>query len=148
MPTVFTSVTGARAAIASDDHCPPHVHALHRGEGWLVRVEFSYVSTRAGVISIEPSTRAVRQRQLNQLLDDVEAHLAACRRVWWNIRGTTCLPNKWMMVHGNTVRVLDERQPDARRVKTVLYDSSADTTRVVFWVGSDVVIPKDSGEPM
>lgn len=144
---MFTSATGARVAIASDDHCPPHVHALHRGEGWLVRVEFSYVNTRAGVITIEPSTRAVRQRQLNQLLDDVEGHLPACRRVWWDIRGTTCLPNKWMMVQANTVRVLDERQPDARRVKAALYDNNADTTRIVFWIGSDIVIAKDPGEP-
>jgi hypothetical protein len=123
------------------------VHALHRGEGWLVRVEFSYVNTRSGVITIEPSTRAVRQRQLNQLLDDVEVHLPACRRVWWDIRGTTCLPNKWMMVQANTVRVLDERQPDARRVKAALYDNNADTTRIVFWIGSDIVIAKDPGEP-
>ena len=96
MATLFISVIGARVVIATDDHCSPHVHALHRGEEWIVRLSFSDVTVEAGVLSIAPTEQAVRQRQLNQLLDEVEAYVAKCRRVWWEIKGTTCLPNKWV----------------------------------------------------
>lgn len=41
---VFTSeITGAAIYVFSHDHCPPHVHARHRGDGWIARVAFSYV---------------------------------------------------------------------------------------------------------
>jgi hypothetical protein len=146
MPTLFISATGARVAITTDDHCPTHVHALHRGEGWLVRAEFSYVSNDGGILAIEPSERAVRQRQLNLLLDEILDHLAACRRVWWEIRGTTCLPNRWVMVQANRMTVLEEWRPDARQVKAAVYDSSSGTTRIVFWLGNDIAIANDSGE--
>ena len=39
MSRVFTSEgTGAGIYVFSDDHCPAHVHARHRSEGWIARV--------------------------------------------------------------------------------------------------------------
>jgi hypothetical protein len=41
MSRVFISEgTGAGIYVFSDDHCPAHVHARHRGEGWIARVRF------------------------------------------------------------------------------------------------------------
>ncbi len=143
MATLFVSRIGARVVIASDDHCPPHVHAFHRGEGWVVRLWFSYASADAGVLSIAPTNHAVRQRQLNELRDEVAEHLAACRRVWWDTNGTTCLPNKWVhAVSGETV-VLDGWHAGARQVETAIYDGKADVTRIVFWVGGGMTVGGD-----
>jgi hypothetical protein len=40
--------------VFADDHCPPHVHARHRGESWIARVRISYLSTAVELISIAP----------------------------------------------------------------------------------------------
>jgi hypothetical protein len=55
MSRVF--VSGAPRAgiyVFADDHCPPHIHARHRGEGWIARVRISYLSTAVELISIAP----------------------------------------------------------------------------------------------
>jgi hypothetical protein len=81
MSRVFVSEgIGAGIYVFSDDHCPPHVHAQHRGDGWIARVGFSYVTSVVELISIAPVRNIPLQRVVNQLLDDVEAHLAICRR--------------------------------------------------------------------
>jgi len=89
---------GAGDYVFSDDHCPPHVHARHRGEGWVARVRFSYVTSVVELISIAPLKNVPLQRVVNQLLDDIEAHLAICRRRWWEIRRTACLENQWAKI--------------------------------------------------
>jgi hypothetical protein len=43
-------VSGAPRAVIyvfADDHCPPHVHARHRGEGWIARVRISSSAPRS-----------------------------------------------------------------------------------------------------
>jgi hypothetical protein len=84
MSRVFVS-KGTRAVIYvfADDHCPPHVHARHRSEGWIARVRFSYVDNAIELISIAPLRNVPRQRVVNRLLDDVQTQLADCRRAWW-----------------------------------------------------------------
>jgi len=131
--------------VASDDHCPPHVHSFHRGEGWIVRLWFSCVSAEAGVLSIAPTEQAVRQRQLNQLLDEVEDHVATCRHVWWETRGTSCLPNKWALVVPGGLTVLDAWRAGARQIAAAFYDSEADATRVVFRRGGEMTIATNRG---
>ncbi len=55
MSRVFISEgTGAGIYVFSDDHCPAHVHARHRGEGWIARVRFSYLGSTVELISIVP----------------------------------------------------------------------------------------------
>jgi len=55
MSRVFVSEdTGAAVYVFADDHCPPHVHARHRGDGWIARVRFSYVSRALELMSIAP----------------------------------------------------------------------------------------------
>jgi len=67
MSRVFISdSTGAGIYVFSDDHCPAHIHARHRGEGWIARVRFSYalVST-VELISIIPVKNVPLQRVVN-----------------------------------------------------------------------------------
>src|SRR6266404_1996305 len=90
--------TGAGIYVFSDDHCPAHVHARHRGEGWIARVRFSYLDSTVELISIAPAKNIPLQRVVNRLLSDVQVRLPDCRRGWWLTRGTTCLANQWAMV--------------------------------------------------
>jgi hypothetical protein len=69
MATLFISGTGARVIIASDDHCPPHVLAFHRTEGWIVSFVVPMRPSRLVVLSIAPTGQAMRQRQLNRRSD-------------------------------------------------------------------------------
>jgi hypothetical protein len=101
MSRVFISEgTGAGIYVFSDDHCRAHVHARHRGEGWIARVRFSYLSNAVELISIVPVKNVPLQRVVNRLLSDVQVRLPDCRRSWWLTRRTTCLANQWAIVRG------------------------------------------------
>src|SRR5487761_1368944 len=95
MSRVFVSEgTGAAIYVFTDDHCPPHVHARHRGEGWVARIRFSYVTNAVELISIAPLKNVPLQRVVNRLLDDIQTRLADCRRSWRETKRTTCLANQ------------------------------------------------------
>lgn len=72
--------TGATIYVFSNDHCPPHVHARHRGEGWIARVRFSYFSSTVELMSISPIKSVPLQRVVNQLLDSIQDRLSDCRQ--------------------------------------------------------------------
>jgi hypothetical protein len=63
------------ALIFPDDHPPPHVHFVHRGEGWTVKVRFSFLSDVVGrygeirMVGHRPTVRTV-----NDVLNEVEAN--------------------------------------------------------------------------
>jgi hypothetical protein len=81
MSRVFISAgTGAGIYVFSDDHCPAHVHARHRGEGWIARARISYLDSTAELISIAPAKNIPLQRVVNRLLSDVLVRLPDCRR--------------------------------------------------------------------
>jgi hypothetical protein len=81
MSRVFISEgTGAGIYVFSNDHCPAHVHARHRGDGWIARVRFSYLDSAVELISIAPVKNVPLQRVVNRLLSDVRARLPDCRR--------------------------------------------------------------------
>ncbi|MDR3525606.1 MAG: hypothetical protein P4L66_16060 [Acetobacteraceae bacterium] len=141
MAELFKSTTGAKVVIASEDHCPPHVHALHRAEGWVVRLWFSFASRDTGVLSIAPTTGAVRPKQLNQMLDEISANLAACRKLWWHSMGTTCLENKWaLLTSANHLAILNRRQNEAKRVRSAAYDAATHILKVTFTDDTQAVI--------
>lgn len=137
MAKVFDSDTGARVVIVSDDHCPPHVHAAHRAEGWVVRIGFSFALSAPWIMSIAPSPIAVRQRQLGTMLLEVAAAQADCRRLWWDTQNTTCLENKWV-VHAlsRPIHMLDERLAGARQIRIAAYRALGRATIVTFFDGS------------
>ncbi len=138
MSRVFTSeANGAGVYVFSDDHCPPHVHARHRGEGWVVRARFSYLSDFVALISVAPLKNMPLQRIINQLLDDIQTHLKNCRRSWWEIRGTTCLTNQWAVPHqSGTIEISAPDQGSAKQIMAAEYDVDKDWLHIVFRDGT------------
>jgi hypothetical protein len=133
MSRVFVSgATRAAIHVFADDHCPPHVHARHRGEGWIARVGFSYVSAAVALISIAPLRKVPSQRMVNRLLDDIKARLADCRRAWWTIRQTTCLENQWAMTREGRIELRSGRTRDAKQIIEAGYDPEAEQLHVTF----------------
>lgn len=133
MSRVFTSEsTGAVIYVFSDDHCPPHIHARHRGEGWIARASFSYLGRSVELMSIEPIRNTPLQRAVNRLLDDVENRLPDCRRSWWLIRRTTCLGNQWARVTAPGKVVLADPVPGAKQITDAEYDADTEQLRVSF----------------
>ena len=100
MSRVFISAgTGAAVYVLANDHCPPHVHAKHRGEEWIARVGFSYLNTNVKLLSIAPTKNIPGQRVINRLLEGTShAQLSSCRHHWWMTLQTTCLVNQWSLV--------------------------------------------------
>jgi hypothetical protein len=138
MSRVFISeATGAGIYVFSDDHCPAHVHARHRGEGWIARVRFSYLSSTLELISIAPVKNIPLQRVVNHLLSDVQERLPDCRRSWWLTRRTTCLVNQWAVVdeHGR-VELLSKPTQSAKQIAEAQYDPANEQLRVVFRDGT------------
>jgi len=129
--------TGAAIYMFSDDHCPPHVHARHRGDGWIARVRFSFVTASVELMSIVPLANSPLQRTVNRLLADIEAGLPACRRGWWMMRQTTCLTNQWAAVPAvGQVEFSPERGADAKRIADAKYDPNEERLRVIFQDGT------------
>lgn len=133
MSQVFVSeATRAGIYVFADDHCPPHVHARHRGEGWIARVGFSYASAAVALISIAPLRNVPSQRVVNRLRNDIEARLADCRRVWWMIRRTTCLENQWATAREGRLELRSGRTRDAKQIIDARYDPEAERLHVTF----------------
>jgi hypothetical protein len=111
MSRVFVSEdTGAAIYVFTNDHCPPHVHARHRGEGWIARVRFSYLDSAVELMSIAPVKRVPLQRVVNQLLDNIQERLSECRQRWWVTNRTACLTNQWALVLADgTVELLSKQ---------------------------------------
>lgn len=138
MGRVFTSSsTGAGIYVFSDDHCPPHIHAKHRGDGWIARIQFSFVDREVQLLSIAPLRNTPLQRTVNRLLDDIETELPACRQSWWAIRQTTCLTNQWAEVAGpGRVELLSNSAPNAQQIAEATYQPEEEQLRVAFHDGT------------
>ena len=138
MSRVFISAgTGAGIYVFSDDHCPAHVHARHRGEGWIARVRFSYLDSMVELISIAPVKNVPLQRVVNRLLSDVQLRLPDCRRGWWLTRGATCLANQWAIVSkARKIELLPKPTPSAKQIAEAEYDPAKEQVRVIFRDGT------------
>jgi hypothetical protein len=118
----------ARVGVYSRDHCPPHATCRDIAGGWVVRISFSFLNRRVGLMSIHgPGARAV-----NDLALAVQRNLPECRRLWWTYQqnnpvalaeGPCCLNNQPHA--GGTIVAAD-------------YDPATCTTRVRFADGSIV----------
>jgi hypothetical protein len=138
MGRVFISeATGAGIYVFSDDHCPAHIHARHRGEGWIARVRFSYLGSTVDLISIVPIKKVPLQRVVNRLLSDVQVRLPDCRRSWWLTRGTTCLTNQWILVRRpGRIELLSKPAPSAKQIAEAEYDPANEQVYVIFQDGT------------
>jgi hypothetical protein len=144
MSRVFVSAgTGATVYVFSNDHCPPHVSARHRGEEWIARVRFSHLSDAAELWSIEPIRNAPTQRAINRLLDEVRAELRACRRIWWNTQHTTCIEHQWVLVSTDgSVAPSVERVPEAKQIVQAIYEADTERLRMQFPDGTTARRPR------
>ena len=142
MARVFISEgTGAGIYVFSDDHCPAHVHARHRGDGWIARARFSYLDGAVELISIAPVKNVPLPRVVNRLLSDVRARLPDCRRSWWLTRGTTCLANQWAMVSkAGNVELLSKPVPGAKQIAEAEHEAENERVRVIFRDGARVQV--------
>jgi hypothetical protein len=129
--------TGAGIYVFSDDHCPAHVHARHRGEGWIARVRISYLDSKVDLISIAPVKNIPLQRVVNRLLSDVQLRLPDCRRGWWLTRGATCLANQGAMLSkAGKIELLPKTTPSAKQIAEAEYDPSKEQVHVIFQDGT------------
>ena len=138
MSRVFISEgTGAGIYVFSDDHCPAHVHARHRGEGWIARVRFSYLGNTVELTSIAPVKKVPLQRVVNRLLSDVQERLPDCRSSWWLTRRTTCLANQWAAVREpGKIGLLSKPAPGAKQIAEAEYDPANEQVHVTFHDGT------------
>ena len=137
--------TGATIYVFADDHCPPHVHARHRGEGWTARVGFSFVTNDVVLISITPLRNAPLPRVIGELLEDVRNELPACRRTWWAMQRSACLANRWALKQKRPVAVLRERRAGAVQIEDARYDPESGRLRILFQDDTALVIEGGSG---
>jgi hypothetical protein len=138
MSSAFVSKdTGAAIYVFVNDHCPPHVHARHRAEGWIARVKFSYLNSALDLLSVAPENKAPLQRVVNRLLDNIRERLSDCRERWWMANRTVCLTNQWaLMQSGGTVDLLVRRAAGAQQIVDAHYDPRGEQLVVAFRDGT------------
>jgi hypothetical protein len=73
--------------IAAEDHPPPHVHAVHAGEGWVARFRFSFLSDVTGLYRFRRRGRRPTVATLDRVAEMIIANLPACRESWWATHG-------------------------------------------------------------
>ncbi|MCJ2065164.1 hypothetical protein MKK63_20960 [Methylobacterium sp. J-088] len=150
MAEVFVSEQiGAHVVVFSHDHCPPHISALQRREAWTARIRFSFVTDVVALWDVEPLRNAPRRRALGLLLDEVQDRLAACRRCWWSVQGTTCLEGRLAMAQdreeSGSLTLLSRRRGKARQVRTASYEPDSEDLRLVFGDSSKMAIKAGTG---
>lgn len=116
-----TSFKGIDIVIRTrDEHCEPHVHAFHIGQGWELRVFFSYVSDE--IIEIELlHGKSPKQAVVQEIMNKVIDHLDGARELFWEAVGDTCLNNKYIVVVKGVVRSALPATTNAVLVKTASY---------------------------
>lgn len=71
------NIDGIRVFVWSSDHNPPHVHVMHKGEGWEITVTIGDTARAIGIKHGAPSNRRIREA-----VALVAAHLEACNEEW------------------------------------------------------------------
>ena len=137
--------TGASVYVFSDDHCPPHVHARHRGDGWVARVEFSFVVNRVRLMSVTPVQNIPLSRVISQLLEDVRDAVPACRRKWWSMRTTVCLANRWALPIPQPIFMQSERRLGSMQVRDAQYIPASNQLLILLKNGTLIGMEAGSG---
>ena len=74
--------------IGAEDHPPPHVHAVHTGEGWVARFRFSFLSDVTGLYRFRRRGRRPTTATLDRVAEAIVTNLPACREGWWVTQGS------------------------------------------------------------
>jgi len=117
-----TSFNGIEIVVRTrDEHCEPHVHAFHMGEGWELRIYFSFVTPQIVEVElyhgITPREKVV-QACMNRVVDMLDK----VRRLYWEAVQTVCLDNKFVAIVNGEIRPSNSKSPGALRVKAARYD--------------------------
>jgi hypothetical protein len=136
----------ARVDIQTEDHCPPHVHALNRADRWEAKVEVSFVDNSVTLMAVMPAANVPAGRTIDRLLDDVAERLSLCRGCWWDIYRDVCLTNKWVTVSSSgRVTILRRKRRGAAQVLAGSYEASTDRLALTLSDGSTVVTMAGDG---
>ncbi|ARJ67589.1 hypothetical protein WV31_18980 [Magnetospirillum sp. ME-1] len=147
MKLFHSAGANARVDIQTEDHCPPHVHALNWADRWEAKVEISFVDNNVVLMEVLPVANEPTRRTLGKLLDEVGQHLDLCRRGWWRIYGDTCLVNRWIRVSAEGVpAVLKKGRKGASQVLGAKYDPGSTVLTLAMSDGSTVSINAGDGE--
>jgi hypothetical protein len=125
--------TGATVYAFANDHCPPHVHARHRGDGWVARIGFTYLDDSVKLLSVAPLKHSPQQRVVSRLLDGVKERLPECRQRWWLMMQTACLTHQWVSVPAEgQIELLSKYRHGARQIVDAQYDAAVESLRIAF----------------
>lgn len=103
-----------------DEHCEPHVHVYHLGQGWELRIFFSYISPQ--VTGIELRHGRVPARSMVQIvISKVTRHLDKARELFWRAAHTVCLDNRYVLVVAGVVRAAQRETAGAVRIRVARY---------------------------
>ena len=138
MSRIFVSQgTGATVYVFSNDHCPAHAHARHRGDGWIARISFSYLTSKVELMSLVPAKSIPSRQVVNGLMTDVQERLSGCRRSWWMNMRSACLANQWAIVRApGKIELVSDRAPSARQIVDANYEPDSKRLRVEFQRGA------------
>ena len=81
-------VGAVQVFIAAEDHPPPHVHAVHKAEGWVARFRFSFLSDVTGLYRFRRRGRRPTLAMLDSVAGAIMGNLPACRESWWHTHGS------------------------------------------------------------
>jgi len=81
-------VDAIQVFVGAEDHPPPHVHAVHSGEGWVARFRFSFLSDVTGLYRFRRRGRRPTTATLDRVAEAIMANLPACRENWWVTHGS------------------------------------------------------------
>jgi hypothetical protein len=128
---VVTSIGGIRIFIPAGDHCPPHVHASHRGEGWEAKFEFSFLDGQVRLKQVLPAMLAPSKTTLDMAGGAIAANLGRCRNLWWRYYERTCLDNKWIrLLPKERIEVLPKKPSAGKTWRIAASDYGPATGRI------------------
>lgn len=146
---LFPVLDGAAKAYlrTRDEHCPPHVHIGHKGQGWEAKIGFSYVSDQVTVMEVYSAQGRPTTATLNAVLAEVSANLLRCREKWPQVVPDLHLDNRWVMVaKDGKVKLLQEYKPGARQIHTAEYAPAQNQVTLVMKDGSRHQFEAGTGE--
>ncbi len=74
--------------IAAEDHPPPHVHAVHTGEGWVARFRFSFLSDVTGLYRFRRRDGSRLRPHWTGWQRGDHGAPPVCRESWWTTHGS------------------------------------------------------------
>lgn len=115
--------------LTRNEHCDPHVHAFHEGEGWELKIFFSFVSEAIGPIELEAGKRPKRPVVQN-CVDAILDNLDEARKQFWEATESRnlhcCLGNQYVRIDDDGYVVAAAKQSaGAMLVKTARYVASS-----------------------